>query len=172
MAEPAAIGSQGAYDPAFLRSAYNAPAAGGIGRTVAIVAAFDAPNLESDLASYRSFFGLPPCTTANGCFRKLDQNGGTNYPAYNPSWATEATLDVQMVSAICPYCQILVVEASSAAITNLGHAVNTAVAHGANVVSNSYGADEFSGEQQFDSEYDHPGVAIVASSGDVGFGVS
>ena len=172
VAEPAALGNLGAYDPTFLRSAYNAPPAGGIGQTVAIVDAFDAPSLESDLAFYRSFFGLPPCTTANGCFQKLDQNGGTNYPAYNPSWATETTLDAQMVSAICPYCHILVVEASSAFITSLGRAVNTAVAHNAKVVSNSYGADEFSGEQQFNSDYDHPGVAVVASSGDVGFGVS
>jgi len=172
VAQPDALGNQGAYDPAFLRSAYNAPPAGGLGQTVAIVDAFDAPNLESDLAFYRSFFGLPPCTTANGCFRKIDQNGGTKYPAYNPSWATETTLDAEMVSAICPYCHILVVEASSAFITSLGRAVNTAVAHGANVVSNSYGADEFAGEQQFNSEYDHPGVAIVASSGDTGFGLS
>ena len=84
VAEPAALGNQGAYDPTFLRSAYNAPPAGGIGQTVAIVDAFDAPNLESDLAFYRSFFGLPPCTTANGCFQKLDQNGGTNVSGVQP----------------------------------------------------------------------------------------
>jgi hypothetical protein len=139
---------------------------------VAIVGAFDAPNLESDLAHYRAYFGLPACTTANGCFRKVDQSGGTDYPVFNASWAAEATLDVQMVSAICPNCHILVVEATTAQFPNLGAAVNTAVALGADVVSNSYGADEFASEVGYVDEYDHPGVAIVASSGDTGYGVS
>jgi hypothetical protein len=168
----AGIGNQGAYDPAYLQSAYNAPAHAGEGQTVATVLAYDAPDLESDLAHYRSYFGLPPCTTANGCFRKVDQNGGTNYPPFNASWAAEATLDVQMVSAICPNCHILVVEARTAQFTNLGAAVDTAVALGADVVSNSYGAEEFAGETGFNDAYDHPGVAIVASSGDTGYGVS
>jgi hypothetical protein len=165
------LGNQGAYDPAYLRSAYNAPLGGGAGQTVAIVDAFDAPNLESDLATYRSFFGLPSCTTANGCFTKLDQNGGTHYPASDASWETETTLDAQMVSAICPSCRILVVEATNALIANLGRSVATAVAHGADVVSNSYGAGEFDGEDQFRGLYEHPGVAIVAATGDTGFGV-
>jgi hypothetical protein len=168
----AGVGNQGAYDPAYLQSAYNAPSHAGTGQTVAIVAAFDAPDLERDLAQYRAYFGLPPCTTANGCFRKVAQNGGTNYPPNNASWAAEMTLDVQMVSAICPNCEILVVEATNAQFTNLAIAVNRAVALGADVVSNSYGAEEFAGETDFNDAYDHPGVAIVASSGDSGYGVS
>ncbi len=167
----ASIGNQGAYDPAYLQSAYDAPSNAGADQTVAIVDAYDAPNLESDLAYYRSYFGLPACTTANGCFQKLDQNAGTSYPAYNASWAAETTLDAQMVSAICPNCHLLVVEAATAQFTDLGIAVDTAVARGADVVSNSYGADEFASETQYDGVYDHPGVAIVASSGDSGYGV-
>ncbi len=144
----------------------------GSGQIVATVVAYDARDLESDLAHYRAHFGLPPCTTANGCFRKVDQNAGTNYPPYNASWAAEATLDVQMVSAVCPNCHILVVEAATAQFTNLGVAVETAVALGADVVSNSYGAEEFASEIAYNDAYDHPGVAIVASSGDAGYGVS
>ncbi len=170
----AVIGNNGAYDPAYLQSAYNAPSAThGSGQTVAVVDAFDAPNAESDLTTYRTHYGLPPCTTANGCFKKIDQNGGTNYPATNASWAQEISLDIAMVSAICPKCHILLVEAASASFANLGTAVNKAVALGADVVSNSYGGNEWSGELQADAAYfDHPGVAIVASSGDTGYGVN
>jgi len=160
------------YSPAYLQSAYNAPSAtNGVGQTVAIVDAFDDPTAESDLATYRAQFGLPACTSANGCFRKIDQNGGTAYPNTNASWANEISLDVDMVSALCPNCDILLVEANSADTNDLGTAVNEAVTLGANVVSNSYGGSEFSGESYFDSDYNHPGVAVVASAGDNGFGV-
>jgi subtilase family serine protease len=168
------------YSPAYLQSAYNAPSAtNGAGQTVAIVDAFDDPTAEADLAAYRTQFGLPACTTANGCFRKVDEHGGTSYPTADAGWAVEISLDLDMVSAMCPNCHILLVEAASSSMTivggqphsDLGTAVNTAVALGANVVSNSYGGAEFSAEQLFDTFYNHPGVAIVASSGDDGFGV-
>ena len=166
------VGNGGAYDPAYLQSAYNVPS-GGAGQVVAVVDAYDAPNAESDLAQYRTRFGLPACTTANGCFTKVDQNGGNDYPAHNAGWAQETALDIEMVSAICPNCHILLVEATDAEIENLGMGVNRAVALGANVVTNSYGTDEWSGETQTDAAYfDHPGVAVVASTGDTGYGVS
>jgi hypothetical protein len=169
----AAVGNGGAYDPAYLQSAYNAPSlTKGTGETVAVVDAYDAPKAESDLAAYRSRFGLPACTTANGCFEKIDENGGTNYPAYNHDWAEEISLDVDMVSALCPNCRILLVEAASANMSDLGAAVNEAVVLGADVVSNSYGSSEWSGETAADAAfYDHPGIAIVASAGDYGYGV-
>jgi subtilase family serine protease len=158
------------YGPADLVSAYKIPS-GGAGATVAIVDAQDDPNAESDLATYRSQYGLPACTTANGCFRKVDQNGGTNYPAPDTGWAGEISLDVDMVSAVCPSCHILLVEASSATIANLGTAVNRAVTMGAKYVSNSYGGGESSSDTSFDNSYfNHPGVAITVSSGDSGFG--
>ncbi|WP_369390746.1 peptidase S8 [Streptomyces sp. CG1] len=161
------------YGPASLQSAYNLPSAsGGSGQTVAIVDAYDDPNAESDLAVYRAQYGLPACTTAGGCFKKTDQSGGTKYPRGNSGWAEEISLDLDMVSAACPNCKILLVEASSASMTNLGTAVNTAVRLGARFVSNSYGGSESSSDATYDSSYfNHPGVAITVSSGDGGYGV-
>ncbi|WP_234540158.1 S53 family peptidase [Streptomyces shenzhenensis] len=161
------------YGPASLQSAYNLPsAASGSGQTVAIVDAYDDPTAESDLAVYRSQYGLPACTTANGCFTKTDQNGGTGYPRGDSGWAEEISLDLDMVSAACPNCKILLVEAKTASMTNLGTAVNTAVRLGAKFVSNSYGGSESSSDATYDSSYfNHPGVAITVSSGDGGYGV-
>ena len=138
---------------------------------MAIVDAYNDPNAESDLAVYRSTYGLPACTTANGCFRKVNQYGGTSYPRGNTGWAEEISLDLDMVSAACPNCHILLVEASSSSLSNLFVAEDTAVSLSANAVSNSYGANEFSGENAYDGYYNHPGVAITASSGDAGYGV-
>ncbi|WP_223297492.1 S53 family peptidase [Catenulispora acidiphila] len=163
----AANGLPSGFGPADLDSAYSLPASGGSGQTVAIVDAQDDPNAESDLATYRSTYGLPACTTDNGCFKKIDQNGGSNYPTADQGWAGEISLDVDMVSAVCPDCHILLVEATSANMNDLGTAVNQAVSQGAKFVSNSYGGSEDGSEGQSDSTYfDHPGVAITASSGD------
>jgi len=160
--------------PADLLDAYKLPATAGSGQVVAIVDAFDDPNAEADLATYRSTFGLSPCTTANGCFRKVNQNGQASpLPGSDAGWAAEISLDVDMVSAICPNCGILLVEANDNSLANLGAAVNRAVLLGAKFVSNSYGAGEFTSETSADTQFfNHPGVAITASSGDSGFGVS
>jgi len=138
---------------------------------VAIVDAYNDPNAESDLGAYRSHFGLPACTTANGCFRKINQNGGTTYPRGNTGWAEEISLDLDMVSAICPKCHILLVEANSNRFTDLATAVDQAAKQGANEISNSYGGSEYSNEVNDQSHYNHPGIAITASSGDNGYGV-
>lgn len=161
------------YQPCELQGAYNLPsAAAGSGQTVAIVDAYDDPNAESDVNNYRSTFGIAACTTANGCFRKVNQNGGSTPPTANASWSQEISLDLDMVSAICPNCHILLVEASSASLTNLGSAVNEAAALGANAISNSYGGGESSSDLSYDSSYfNHPGIAITVSSGDSGYGV-
>jgi subtilase family serine protease len=156
--------------PANLLSAYKL-GSGGAGKTVAIVDAQDDPNAEKDLATYRSNFGLPACTTANGCFKKVNQTGGTSYPTGDTGWSEEISLDLDMVSAVCPSCHILLVEATSASYANLGTAVNEAVKLGATAVSNSYGGGESSAETSYDSYYNHPGVAITVSSGDSGYGV-
>jgi subtilase family serine protease len=182
---PGTSGDEGAYDPAYLQSAYNVAAAaaadgGGQGQTVAVVDAFNDPDVASDLAHYRSYFGLPACpqgevsALATGCvFEKVNQDGSqASLPLSNSGWATEISLDVEMVSAICSKCEILLVEANNTAIANLGTAVNEAVSLGANVVSNSYGGEEFASEGAVTAEYyDHPGVPIVASAGDEGYGV-
>jgi subtilase family serine protease len=155
----------GGLNPADLKSAYALPS-GGSGQTVAIVDANDDPNAESDLATYRSQFGLPACTTANGCFKKVAQDGTTNYPRANASWAEEESLDVDMVSAICPSCHIILVEAKLATNANLEAAVNEAAKLGATEISNSYGGSDAADN----SAYNHPGVAVTASSGDSGYG--
>jgi len=160
------------YGPSDLQSAYKLSSAAGSGQTVAIVDAYDDPRAESDLGVYRRQFGLSACTTANGCFRKVNQSGGTRYPRANSGWAQEISLDLDMVSAACPNCKILLVEASTASLTNLGTAVNQAARMGATVISNSYGGSESSSDLNYDKTYfNHPGVAITASSGDNGFGV-
>jgi subtilase family serine protease len=159
--------------PSSLQSAYKLPSStAGSGRTVAIVDAYDDPTAEADLAVYRSQFGLPACTTANGCFKKVDQNGGTKYPRANGGWAQEISLDIDMVSAICPNCHILLVEASSSSFANLGAAVNQAAkTPGVVAISNSYGGADAS-DASYGSYYNHPGIAVTASSGDSGYGAS
>ena len=159
------------YVPSDLQSAYALPSStAGSGQTVAIVDAYNDPNAESDLGVYRSQFGLPACTTANGCFKKVNQNGVQgSYPRSNGGWAQEISLDLDMVSAICPNCHIILVEASSATNANLGTAVNTAISMGANEVSNSYGGSETGASN---SAYNHPGHIITASAGDSGTGPS
>jgi subtilase family serine protease len=171
-AAPLASGPSG-YGPADLQSAYKLPSStAGSGQAVAIVDAFDDPTAESDLAQYRSFYGLPPCTTANGCFRKVNQTGGPLYPAPSPDWALEISLDLDMVSAVCPNCHILLVESNTNLDSDLYTAEDTAAALGANAISNSWGGGEYSGQTADDSHFNHPGAAITASSGDSGYGVS
>ncbi|MEU5040117.1 S53 family peptidase [Streptomyces griseorubiginosus] len=163
------------YGPTDLRAAYGltaAAASGGAGATVAIVDAYNDPNAEADLATYRSYYGLPACTTANGCFKKVSQTGSTtSLPAGDAGWSEEISLDLDMVSAIAPNAHILLVEATSPTMANLGKSVNEAVALGAKFVSNSYGGSESSSDTSYDSSYfNHPGVAITVSAGDSGYG--
>jgi subtilase family serine protease len=155
--------------PANLQSAYNLPSSTqGTGQTVAVVDAFDDPNAEADLGVYRSNFGLPACTTANGCFKKLNERGQPGpYPAPDAGWATEISLDLDMVSAGCPNCNIMLVEAKTNSLDNLGKSVDEAVRLGAAVVSNSYSGGGTHGSQY----YDHKGVVILASAGDGGYGI-
>ncbi|MCF6468702.1 galactose oxidase [Nonomuraea sp. MG754425] len=157
-----------ALTPEDIRSAYKLPD-GGEGQTVAVVVAHGNSAAESDLAVYRSQYGLPECTTANGCFRKVDQKGGTDYPPDDAGWAAESALDLDAVSAVCPRCKLLLVQADSASVPDLTAAVDTAVALGAKFVSNSYGIPgEADGQQAYDKHYDHPGVVVTAATGDIG----
>jgi subtilase family serine protease len=160
------------YGPSDLLSAYNLPANGGAGQTVAIVDAYNDPNAAADLSVYRSQYGLPACTTASGCLKIVSQTGSTTLPSSNSGWAGEESLDLDMVSAIAPNAHIILVEAKTASMTNLGTAVNEAAKLGATEISNSYGGSESSADTGYDSTYfNHPGIAITASSGDGGYGV-
>jgi Putative Ig domain/Subtilase family len=164
----------GAYFPNELRSAYKlagASANRGKGKTIAIVDAFNNPHAGSDLGKYRRIFNLPPCTKANGCLRIVNQKGNASpLPNARVDWGVEISLDLDMVSAICPKCHILLVEANNALTSNLGAAVNTAVRKGAKFVSNSWGGPEFGGQNRFSRFFNHPGRVIAFASGDAGFG--
>ncbi|HVU30566.1 MAG TPA: S53 family peptidase [Sphingomicrobium sp.] len=160
------------YGPSDLRSAYKVTTSGTSSYTIAIVDAYGYPNAEKDLAVYRAQYGLPACTTANGCFKKVNQNGvAGSYPRTDTGWSQEQALDLDMASAMCPNCKIILVQASTASLGNLAKAVNTAVAMGANAISNSYGGSE-TGTASYETSYNHPGIAITVSSGDSGYGVS
>ncbi|MBW8792578.1 MAG: putative Ig domain-containing protein [Streptomyces sp.] len=158
--------------PTNLHSAYNLPSTGGSGLTVAVVDAYNDPNAASDLATYRSTYGLSACTVANGCFKQVSQTGSTtSLPTNDSGWAGEEALDIDMVSAVCPNCKIILVEANSATDSDLGTAENEAVALGAKFVSNSWGGSESSSQTSEDTSYfKHPGVAITVSSGDSAYG--
>ncbi len=159
------------YGPSDLRSAYALPANGGAGQTIAIVDAYDDPNAASDMATYRAQYGLPAC--GSGCFTKVSQTGSTtSLPSPDAGWAEETSLDLDMVSAIAPNAHIILVEATSPTMANLGTSVNRGVTMGAKFVSNSYGGGESSSDTSYDNSYfNHPGVAITVSSGDSGYGV-
>lgn len=170
VAATAVAGPASGLRPRDIRSAYRLPSKGGRGQTIAIVDAHDNPRVERDLAVYRATFGLGVCSTANHCFRKVDQRGGRKYPDGDPDWGVEISLDVQAVSAACPGCRILLVEADDETFDSIGAAVNTAVRLGAKVVSNSYGVPEFPGMSRLAKKYyTHNHVPILAASGDDGF---
>ncbi len=168
-AAPAATPSPGT--PAYLQNVYDLTylsQTAGVGDTVAIVDAYDDATAEADLAVYRANYGLPACTTANGCFKKVNQNGQSSpLPATNGGWNMEEALDLDAVSALCPNCKILLVEGSDNGISNLQTAVQTAASIGAKQISNSwsYGA---SGAVS-SSAYTFSGVSVIASSGDNGY---
>ena len=168
----ASTGPQG-YGPAQIQSAYGLTGRRSGGRTVAIVDAYDDPRAEADLATFRRTYHLPACTTANGCFRKVNQVGRrAPLPAGDYGWAEEISLDLDTVSSACPDCRILLVEATSPDTGPLMTAVDSAVRLGAAAVSLSFGGSEDRTILAADRHLYHPGVAITASSGDDGYGVS
>lgn len=182
----ATVSYQSGHTPSELQSAYSITTnatSGGSGKTIAIVDAYDNPNALQDLKVYRQQFGLAGGATVT----KMNQSGqiietldtatgnittGTGAaPSPNTGWGQEIALDLDMASAICPNCDILLVEANSNSFANLGAAVNTAARQNVNAISNSYGGNEFLGEANYQSYYNHPGIAITVSSGDNGYGV-
>ncbi|MEP9382326.1 hypothetical protein [Nocardioides sp. KR10-350] len=158
-----------ALTPDDIQDAYNLSGLSSGGKTVAIVDAYGYTNLESDLATYRSYFGLPACTKASGCLKVVDENGGSSLPRMDVGWAGEQALDVDAVSAACPDCKIVVVQAKSASFADLGTAVKTAASlSGVVAISNSYGGSD-AADSTYGTYYDHPGIAVTASTGDDGY---
>ncbi|HKU12486.1 MAG TPA: hypothetical protein VJQ61_14820, partial [Sinomonas sp.] len=144
--------------PSQLQSAYHLAGTASGGRTVAIVDAYGYPNLARDLATYRSQFGLPTCTTSDGCLRVVNETGGTRLPRFNLGWAQEQSLDVDAVSAACPDCKIVVLQANTASFSDLGTAVQTAAKlPGVVAISNSYGGSD-AADSTYGKYYNFPGI--------------
>jgi len=143
------------------------PSLCGHGQTIAIVDAYDDPNIASDLQTFDTQFGLPACTVGNGCFTKTAQ--GT--PSTDSGWALEISLDVQWAHSIAPGAKIVLVESSDSTLGNLLTGVDTAVGTGAQQVSNSWGGNEFSTESIYDSHFNSATASFFVASGDGGHGV-
>ena len=162
------------YGPASLRSAYGLTQAAlrkGSGETVAVVDAYADPHVASDLAAYRRHFNLPPCTTASRCLRIINQNGKSRpLPKANIGWAAEESLDLDMVSATCPLCRLVLVESNAPTNASLGRAEEAAIGAGARFVSNSWSGVETRGQWIYNHYFNHPGDAIVFAGGDSGYG--
>ena len=148
------------------------------GPIIAIVDAYDDPNVVQDLSKYDTTYGIPALPACSGsiassksaCIERMNESGKTNsLPRSNSSWDLEISLDVQIAHATCENCRILLVEANSASFTDLLKAIDTAVANNAVVVSGSWGASEFSTETAYDSHFQHPGTAFTFSAGDGGY---
>lgn len=159
----------GGMSPAQILSDYGFPTSlqAGAGQTVAVVDAYDDPSIQADLQTFSTQYGLPACTTANGCLTKVNERGGSTFPPASSGWALEISLDVQWVHAVAPGARILLVEASTAGLTDLLTAEDYASAHAA-YVSNSWGGPEFNGETAFDSHFTKPGVSYFVAAGDDG----
>jgi len=172
-AAPANKPASGTLSPGQLRAAYGLSQAAQASNksTIAIVDAYNDWHATGDLATYRSYYGLPACKMSTKCLRVVNRKGTTAwFPKGNSGWAEEESLDLDMVSAICPKCKIILVEANSTSISALSAAEDTAVRLGAKFVSNSWDGAEFTTEASYDSHFDHPGVAITVASGDYGYG--
>jgi hypothetical protein len=162
----------GYLTPQQLHAAYALPTApsSSLLQTIAVVDAYNDPTAEADLGVYDKQFGLPSCTTANGCFLKLNESGKTGpLPKTEGGWATEISLDVQMARAICQDCRVMLVEAGSSSFTDLGAAEEAAVKAGATEISNSYGGPEEAGDASYNAPYEHPGLVVTVSAGDCGY---
>jgi subtilase family serine protease len=164
------------YGPSSLLKAYKLAQAArkrGKGHVVAVVDAFNDPKAAHDLNVYRSHFNLPKCTTSNKCFRKVNQQGKAHplpHNAGSTGWDVEESLDIDMVSAVCPHCRIVLVETWNNNNINLAKGVDGAIKAGARFISNSYQSGQSSSDKKLEKYYNHKGRAITASAGDDGYG--
>ncbi len=158
------------FTPAQIQQAYGFGqlALNGKGQTIAIVDAYNDPNIVRDMSYFNNTFGLQQFNVSGGpTLKVVNQNGGTSLPATNSSWDQEIALDVEWAHVIAPQANIILVEANNSNTNNLLAGVKYAAAH-ANVVSMSWGASDFSGESSLDSYFSASNVTFVASSGDDG----
>lgn len=142
----------------------------GKGQVIGIVNAYDHPRIQNDLAVFTSHYGILPCNSSNGCFRKIYANGVR--PRTDAEWAGETALDVEWAHAVAPSAKILLVEAADNSLNSLFNAIQVAINNGATVISMSWGANEFPQETSFDRIFINSRVSFVAASGDNGNGTS
>lgn len=162
--------------PGQIQSAYKLPVSRDSHPLIAVSVADNTPHIARYLDTYRRHYHLPPCTRSSGCLRVVNQHGKAS-PLPRTSgeftgWAVEATLDVSMISAACPHCRILLVEADDNTFANLAASEKAAAKLGARVISNSYGSPESGATQAYAAAYHQPGHTIVVASGDFGFTVA
>ena len=165
------IGPAGGLTPGDLGTAYNLNTTGGSGQTVGIVDAYNDPNIDADLQTFDSQYGLSTCSEGNGCLRVLNQSGNaTPLPVDDDSgWSVEETLDVETVHSVCQSCHIILVEGNSDDSADLGTAEDSAVRLGANEVTNSFGEPESGSDASYQADFNHPGTVITASAADDGY---
>ena len=161
-----------AFVPSKIRHAYGFDQVTnqGAGQVIGIVDAYNDPNAEADLSVFSKQFGLPACTTSNGCFHKVFSNG--HQPAANANWSVEISLDIQWAHAIAPQAKIVLVETSTNNMSDLINGVDVAVRNGASVVSMSWTSSEFNGEKSLDNHFVSNGVTFFSASGDNGTSVA
>ncbi|MGW0811156.1 hypothetical protein [Nonomuraea sp. NPDC002799] len=149
-----------------LQEAYRLPAdlLGG-GRTIAVVVPYDVSSAEPDLAVYRETNGLPACDEVFTCFRKVNQRGGDTPPPSGPSYAAYAAAGLDMASAACPNCKLVLVQADDNSFANLALAVDQAAAQGADAIVSMWGVAEFEDQIAQAAHFNHPGVTITAAAG-------
>jgi hypothetical protein len=168
-ASPLSSSGSSSLTPTDLTSLYRIPSVA-TSATIGIVDVGSDPNTAAQMSYFRRMFGLPACTTANGCFREVAQDGGGALPPVNGDWTTEIAMDVQAVSAVCPRCHILLVDADSPSAGDMGRAVLTATRLGASYLSLSYGSAASAGDRTLGSTYyADPDVTYVAATGDSGY---
>ncbi|MGI8714931.1 MAG: S53 family peptidase [Solirubrobacteraceae bacterium] len=168
----AAAGPEFSLTPADFRSAYSLPKTGAAHQTIAIISAYDDPAAQTDLTAYTKRFGIPACTTANRCFRKLNQTGAASpLPQTDPSggtFLTESSVGAELARGVCQSCSILLVEANSADKPDVSAAVSTAANAGATVIVTSFNEGESPGDPAYDSDYTPRNAVVVSASGDSG----
>ena len=158
--------------PGQLSAAYGLPVRGAPGQTIAIVSAFDDPTLQSDMAAYDRHFHLPPCTSQNGCLRKLNQEGHASPVPQTDTggtWITESALGTEVAHSLCQSCRILLVESDFPDVSDFSVAARTAAHAGAGIVVSTFTPPEDPTENYAAPDYAAPHTAFVAATGDNGY---
>jgi hypothetical protein len=162
--------------PADFAAAYhfNPDSAAAATQTVAIVDAFNDPNIVGDLNTFDANYGLPLETPSS--FQVLGQAGSTFLPQPDTTgWSAEEALDVETVRGVCHLCKIVLLEADNDSNGSLVATVRTAVRLHATEISNSYGGPEGRHSRsaaalaRIEAPYDDRGAVITAATGDDGW---